>query len=202
MAIRREVLTKIGGFEALTDFLADDYIFGKVVVEQGYKVALVNHIVENIVSEKSLASLFHHELRWARTIRSVQPVGYALSLITETLSISILAGVFIYLYTFSLAWTVLPIMFTLALRIILHCLVQNKLTCNAVYTPWLIPVRDLFSLSVRIISLFGHRVRWRNQIMIVNKGGRLSHLVKNSKIQTTEIGKKNEKDTSSQPTYV
>ena len=76
MAIRRDVLNKIGGFEALTNFLADDYMLGKAVVKQGYKVALVPYIVENIVSECNLKSLFYHELRWARTIRSVQPKGY------------------------------------------------------------------------------------------------------------------------------
>ena len=202
MAIRREVLSKIGGFETLTDFLADDYIFGKAVVEQGYKVALVNYIVENIVSERSIVSLFNHELRWARTIRSVQPFGYALSFITETFSISILAGFFIYLYTSSLIWTALPIMLTLIIRVALHCIVQKKLAYNTIYTPWLIPARDLFSLAVRVTSLFGHKVQWRNQTMFVYKGGRLSPLVKKSKNITNEIGKKNEKDTTSQPTYV
>jgi ceramide glucosyltransferase len=202
MAVRREALAKIGGFEILKDFLADDYMLGKAVFKEGFKIALVTYIVENMVSEKNLTSLFQHEIRWARTIRSVQPVGYVMSFITEAFPISIFAGVFIYLHTSSVAWTVSPIIATLALRMTLHYLVQRKLAYNAVHTPWLIPARDIFSFIVRTVSLFGSKVSWRNHTMFVYKGGRLSPLVKNSKNRTKEIGKKNEKDTSSQPTYV
>ena len=202
MAIRRDVLNKIGGFEALTNFLADDYMLGKAVVKQGYKVALVPYIVENIVSEKNLKSLFYHELRWARTIRSVQPKGYTMSFITEAFPISILTGIFIYLYSSSLAWTMLPIITTLTLRITLHFIVQKNLARSAVYTPWLIPARDLFTLGVRIVSLFGRKVRWRDQTMVVCKGGHLSPLFERPSKKTKTIGTQNEKDTASQPTYV
>ena len=202
MAIRRDVLNKIGGFEALTNFLADDYMLGKAVVKQGHKVALVPYIVENIVSEKNLKSLFYHELRWARTIRSVQPKGYTMSFITEAFPISILTGMFIYLYSSSLAWTMLPIITTLTLRITLHFIVQKNLARSAVYTPWLIPARDLFTLGVRIVSLFGRKVRWRDQTMVVCKGGHLSPLFERPSKKTKTIGTQNEKDTASQPTYV
>ncbi len=80
MAVRRTVLNKFGGFPALADFLADDYMLGKFVVEQGYDVALVPYIVENVILEENLKGVFFHEIRWARTIRSVQPGGYAASL--------------------------------------------------------------------------------------------------------------------------
>jgi ceramide glucosyltransferase len=202
MAIRREVLAKIGGFGTLKDFLADDYMLGRAVFKKGYKIALVTYIVENIVSEKNIKSLFQHEIRWARTIRSVQPLGYLMSFITEAFPIAILTGVFIYLQTSSVVWTISPIIAILVLRITLHYLVQSKLAYNAVHTPWLIPARDIFSLVVRTVSLFGSKVSWRNQTMFVYKGGRLSPLKINSKNKTKEIGKKNEKDTSSQPTYV
>ena len=113
-----------------------------------------------------------------------------------------MAGSLIYFYTSSIPWTVLPIIITLAFRITLHCLVQNKLSINSVYTPWLVPARDIFSLVVRIVSLLGRKVRWRNQTMYIHKGGRLSPLKKETENKTKKIGNKNEKDTTSQPTYV
>ena len=202
MAIRREVLAEIGGFEALTNFIADDYLLGKAVAGQGYKVALIPYMIENMVFEKNLKSLFLHELRWARTIRSVQPTGYTLSFITEAFPLSILAGIIIYLHTSLLAWTFLPIISTLALRLTLHYFVQSKLACNAIYTPWLIPIRDFFSLAVRIASIFGRKVRWRDQIITVHGGGRLTPLIRKSGKKTKKIGTINEENTTTQPTYI
>ena len=77
MAIRRSNLIKFGAFDALANVLADDFMLGRLVHEQGNRVALVPYIVENVIEDPSLKALFLHELRWARTIRSVEPLGYA-----------------------------------------------------------------------------------------------------------------------------
>jgi len=200
MAIRRNVLAEIGGFETLTNFLADDYVLGNEVSGLGHKVALVPYLVENLVFEESLKSLFLHELRWARTIRSVQPIGYTMSFVTETFALSIVAGITTYLHTSSLAWTVLPIIVTLALKVALHYFVQSRLALNSTYTPWLIPARDILSLAVRTAGIFGGKVRWRNQIMTVDRRGRLSPITKKNK--NIKTGAHNEKNTATQPTYV
>jgi ceramide glucosyltransferase len=48
------------------------------------------YVVENIISEFSLKSLFYHELRWARTVRSLRPVGHSLMFVIYALPISLL----------------------------------------------------------------------------------------------------------------
>jgi ceramide glucosyltransferase len=202
MAIRREALAAIGGFEALANFLADDYMLGNATAGQGYKVALVPYVVENMVFENNLRSLFLHETRWARTIRSVQPGGYAMSFITDVFPISLLAAITVYVQMSSLPWAALPVIGTLSLRTALHYLVQNKLAPGAEYSPWLIPARDLFSLAVRIGSFFGREVRWRDQVMTVHTNSRLDPSLELSTAWTKESGARNEKDSVSQPTYV
>jgi ceramide glucosyltransferase len=173
MAIRREVLGKIGGFEALANYLADDYMLGNATAKQGYKVALVPYVVENIVFEENLKSLFLHETRWARTIRSVQPGGYAMSFVTEIFPLSLLAAIIAYAQTSSLLWAALPVIITLSLRMTLHYTVQKNLARSNGFSPWLIPIRDLFSLAVRIGSFFGRKVHWRDQVMTVRPTSRL-----------------------------
>jgi ceramide glucosyltransferase len=91
MIVRRALLDKIGGFKALSNYLADDYMLGKLVTDLGYKVHLSHFIVENIVEEASLKDLVSHELRWARTLRRVEPIGYAFTFLTDTLVISLIA---------------------------------------------------------------------------------------------------------------
>ena len=41
------------------------------------------YLVDNVIAEPSLAALFRHELRWARTIRLVAPGGFAGSVVTQ-----------------------------------------------------------------------------------------------------------------------
>ena len=202
MAIRREVLIAIGGFEDLANYLADDYVLGKATSELGYKVAMVPYVVENMVFEDSFRSLFLHEIRWARTIRSVQPVGYAMSFITEVFPLSLLAAITVYVQTSSLAWAALPVVVALGLRTALHYLVVTKLAGGGAGSPWLIPVRDVFSLVVRICSFFGRGVQWRRQVMIVRPDSRLNPTFRLTAQQTKGPDIQNEKDAVSQPTYI
>ncbi|MAH84990.1 MAG: hypothetical protein CBB68_11965 [Rhodospirillaceae bacterium TMED8] len=178
MAIRRDVLKSIGGFEALVDVLADDYMLGHKIFNKGRRIALVPYVVENIVVESGFKTLFDHETRWARTIRSVKPVGYFLSLVTETFSLSIIAGLVFYANQGSAVYAVLPIVIALALRSILHYSVQTEFAReSSMAALWLIPLRELFSLMVRIYSFFGQNVSWRGQKMTVRNNSRLENII-------------------------
>src|SRR5437867_1453214 len=64
MALRRKVLEEIGGFTRLRNELADDHRLASAVKETGRNIVLSRYIVENRVTEPSLASLWRHELRW------------------------------------------------------------------------------------------------------------------------------------------
>jgi len=84
MIVRRNLLSEIGGFKSLSNYLADDYMLGKMITDLGYNIHLADFIVENIVEEASIKDLLAHELRWARTLRRVEPVGYILTFLTDT----------------------------------------------------------------------------------------------------------------------
>ena len=120
MIVKRNILNKIGGFESLSNHLADDYILGKLISNLGYEICLSDYVVENIVEEDSFKNLILHELRWARTLRRVEPLGYALTFLTDSLVLGIILGVALYVTTGKLALFLLPIFLTLILRIILH----------------------------------------------------------------------------------
>src|SRR5262249_30895639 len=47
MAIRRDCLRAIGGFAAMADYLADDFVLGQWASEAGYEVALMPHVVNH-----------------------------------------------------------------------------------------------------------------------------------------------------------
>src|SRR5580700_9988546 len=92
IALRREVLERTGGFARVRNELADDHRLGAAVKGLGLASVLSPYIVENRVSEPSFASLWRHELRWARTSRAMAPAGFAGSLITHTVMVTALAA--------------------------------------------------------------------------------------------------------------
>ena len=81
MCLNRETLSQIGGLEALRDHLADDNVLGRLVLAEGLDVVLADTIVATTVAERRISALWRHELRWARTIRTLEPVAFAASVL-------------------------------------------------------------------------------------------------------------------------
>ena len=81
--IRRELLERVGGFAALANHLSDDAELGRLVRAVGYAVAFTPDIAETLVNDASHSALFDHELRWARTVRGLDPLGFAASLVSH-----------------------------------------------------------------------------------------------------------------------
>ena len=159
MAVRRAALEAIGGFAALAPYLADDYMLGALLPTRGYRVALSRYVVRNVVAEPGVRALLGHELRWARTIRSVQPLGYACSFVTFPLP-------------FALAWALLSprsaaawVAFgaALALRLAMHAAMRRTFALTIAPPVWLLPVRDCIGLGIWAAGLFGRTVRWKDR---------------------------------------
>ena len=173
MAVRRDILRRIGGLQALAPYLADDYMLGRLVSERGAKVRLIPVLVENVIHEASLKGLFLHELRWARTMKSVEPLGYGMAFVTDALPIAILCCALLTAMTGSLAYPAAGLALVLALRVLLHYVVLSALRLNQPATPWLIPLRDCLTFWVRLASFAGQKVSWRGQELSVRAGSRL-----------------------------
>lgn len=170
IAVRREALDAIGGFEALADDLADDYMLGRLISARGYEIRLSPYLVENLVLEPDLASLFLHELRWARTVRSVRPVGYALSFVTYSLPMSLL---FLWV-TQGAPVGVAAVALTLGLRVLLHYVARAAFGIASPAMPWLIPFRDILAFLVWCASFLGRSVQWRKGKFSLSPDGRLT----------------------------
>lgn len=173
MAVRREALESLGGFEALSAYLADDYMLGRLVTERGLEIRLAPYVVENVVQEPGYRSLWLHELRWARTIRSVQPWGFACSFVTDAIPVSLLSAGLLY-------WAGGPLLAALGLvaaavaaRLWLRRALRTELGLREPASAWLVPLRDCWTSGVRAASFLGRNVHWRRQELVVNFGGEI-----------------------------
>ena len=72
-------------------FLVDDQaIIGEAVRRIGLKVAIPPWTVDHRCTEQNASGLLRHELRWARTLRAVNPVGYTGLMVTYPLPFALL----------------------------------------------------------------------------------------------------------------
>jgi ceramide glucosyltransferase len=173
MAVRRDALGSLGGFEALSAYLADDYMLGRLLTERGLEIRLAPYVVENVVQEPDYRSLWLHELRWARTIRSVRPWGFAFSFVTDTIPVSLLSAGLLYGASGSLPGALGVVAVAVAARLWLRRELRTGLGLREAAPAWFVPVRDCWTAGVRAASFLGGNVRWRRREFVVSNGGKI-----------------------------
>ncbi len=196
IGFKKTTLGKIGGFERIGNFLADDYYLAKLVHDHGLKVKMLPMPVECFISRQSLKHLWQHQLRWARTIKSVQPINYTLSILANTTFWAVLLGI-----TSQTIQALITAIAIITLRIFVARDLATKLLRyipSAIYPDhyckptgsnatfinldlvrselswknwFLVPLRDLLAVSIWVTSFLGNTVIWAGQKFKVGPKG-------------------------------
>ncbi len=167
IALRRTTFVEIGGFRACADVLADDYAVGDALRARGHAVAIPPFTIGHVCSEASWGELWRHELRWARTIKAVDPVGYAGLSLTHALPFALLGGLFGG-GTAALALSGAAVVCRIAL-----CARVERAFGLMPHPYWLVPVRDLLSFATFIAGYLGGSVTWKGHDYRVTPEGNL-----------------------------
>ena len=162
IAIRRETLNRIGGFSDFADYLAEDYAIGEAVRALGEKVTIPPFVVGHVCYERDMASLLDQQLRFARTIRTIDPVGYAGSIITHPLPLALIAAL--------LGADVVSLLVGVLVCRGILCLAVERAFGFAGESFWLIPFQDLISFAAYCAAFFGTAVSWGGQRYHVSNG--------------------------------
>jgi ceramide glucosyltransferase len=155
IALTKTTLAKLGELQSVADQLADDYALGMAVRRVGLQVAIPPFIVTHVCAERSLRELLLHDIRWARTIRAMDSLGFAGLAVTYAVPLALL-GVILGGLTPAALVLAAALACRFALQAELHRLLQLR---NGIF--WLGPIRDILSFVVFVASFFGRRVEWR-----------------------------------------
>jgi ceramide glucosyltransferase len=166
IALRRSTLERIGGFSVVADVLADDHALGLAVRAAGYEVVTAPCVVGHRCFETSLRELLRQQLRVARTIRSIDPIGYFGTIITHPWPLALIA---------------LSAGGADALTVAIAVLLSRLLLCRTVerhfglprQNYWLLPLHDVIAFAVYVASFFGATVHWRGSDYRVTADGAL-----------------------------
>ncbi len=174
MAVRREALEAIGGFNALVEYLADDYQLGNKVNRAGWRLELSDYVVESIMKEETFQDVVIRQFRWCRTMRASRPVGYAGSGITQPFPAAFLAlAVSGFAQPGVAAALLLYLVRGCVATIFSRCYLGDHLLPGRL---WLLPVRDMIGFVTWLLSFFGNRVTWRGHHYRVLAGGKMEEL--------------------------
>lgn len=165
MALRARDLERIGGFASIADYIADDYQLGRRISDLGMRVELSRHVVETSLPDADWASVWRHQVRWARTIRVSRGGGYlGLPATFATLWAAALAAAGMW-------WWAAGVM---AVRFASAAAGAAALGDRAsLRNMWLLPARDVFAAAVWAAGLFGSQVEWRGRRLRLRRDGRI-----------------------------
>jgi ceramide glucosyltransferase len=167
IAARRAALEAIGGFDALKDYLAEDFVMGNRVAARGLGVILSSYVIEHRIGGQRFAANLLHRLRWNRSTRRSRPWGYLGQVFTNPLPLALL------LWAMRPSWW--PILVTTAA---FRALAGWAASQHALRDPltrrlwWLVPLQDMASFLAWIGGFFGNTILWRGRKYYLRRDGR------------------------------
>lgn len=168
IALRKRTLEAIGGLRAFADCLHDDYAIGERIREAGYAIAIPHFSVAHVCREQTARALIQNQLRAARTIRVINPKGYAGSIVAHPAAFAIPA-------TLLGASHGVPLLLLALVGRLVLCLSVERAFSLPRQTYWLLPFYDLLFLFVYAASFFGGGISWRGERYRVKSDGTLVH---------------------------
>jgi ceramide glucosyltransferase len=167
IAARRETLAAIGGFDAVKDYLAEDFVMGKLAAHRGYGVILSSYVIEHRIGAQRFAANLRHRLRWNRSTRRSRPWGYLGQVFTNPLPLALAL------------WMVRPEWWPVAATAVAFRAAAAWATAGHVLRDpltrrfWaLVPLQDAASFLVWIGGFFGNTVLWRGRKYNLRRDGR------------------------------
>jgi len=173
VALRRETLQRLGGFRALAGVLADDHALGARVRQLGLRVVLAPVVPAHWMAEPGPLALLRHELRWARTVRLLDPLGYAGLGLTHPLPFAALAAVLL-----PAAWGLPVLAAAFLARLALAVTVDRALLRRplAAGRLGLLPLRDAIGAAVWTTGLLRGTVLWQGRRYLMHRAGRMAEV--------------------------
>ncbi len=161
IALRRLMLGEIGGFTAFVDCLADDYAMGVALRARGRQVSIPPFAIAHMCTQSSPGELWQQELRWARTIMSINFVGYLGSFVAHPLPWALIAAL-LGAGSTALYPAIAIALASIVLRIGLLRQVERAYALP-LQAYWLVPVRDILSFIIFVTSFLGRDVSWKGR---------------------------------------
>jgi ceramide glucosyltransferase len=170
-ALRRSTLEEIGGFEALSDYLVEDYEMGRRIWERGRKVEILPYFVDTIVDLKRPSQWWSHQVYWDQNTRAARPFAFFSTALIRSVP-------------FAMLYAVARLGDAVGLGVLAGA-VMLRIVSSAVVLGWglgdregvrglgLLVFRDISSLATWLLAFTKRTTVWRGTSFILTRDGRL-----------------------------
>jgi ceramide glucosyltransferase len=170
-ALYRSTLEQVGGLEALSDYLVEDYEMGRRIWLLGKRIAIVPYFVDTTVDLKNAAQWWDHQVYWDQNTRAARPFAFFATALIRSVP-------FALLYSAARMGDALGL-----------CVAAGVLTMRigsaAVVLGWglrdreglrslgLLLFRDVTSLATWLLAFTKRTTIWRGTSFVLTRDGRL-----------------------------
>jgi ceramide glucosyltransferase len=157
MCFRRRLLNRLGGWEAMADYLFEDALMGREVIRRGHSISQSFQTVENVNTDWSIFNFVSRHTRWATLRRHLSLRDYIGEIAGNPV---VAATVYAALYPGAVA---LAVWLGVALGKIALDLGAARLIGDR--SPWYnyltVPFKDLVMGLIWLVPFVRHTVYWR-----------------------------------------
>jgi ceramide glucosyltransferase len=170
-ALSRSVLAEIGGLEALSDYLVEDFEMGRRILAAGHRVVIAPFFVDTMVDLHSPRQWWDHQVYWDQNTRSARPWGLFATVIIRSVPFALLYAAARWFDPVGLA--------------VLAAALVVRLGTAGVFLAWglsdwtsvrrlaLLPIRDTAGLVSWLLAFVWPTVVWRGEQFTLTRDGRM-----------------------------
>lgn len=187
IALRKDSIGRIGGYEAVREYLSNDFVVGNFIQKAGFEVVLSSEVVDHVSPKMTFRRMWERQLRWAMGTRYSRPKGHIGTGLTFAVPYGILGLIAAALLGHPL----------FGLGLFAAALI-NRIAQSWIVGWWaagdpvarkaavLYPLRDLHGFIIWCASYVSKRSLWRDNKYLLLKGGRLVARRANGTLITTD----------------
>ncbi len=179
MVARRQCVAEVGGFEAMADYCADDFVLGNWIAHKGHSVVLIGHIIDHMVLQTGFVDSIKHQVRWMKSTRFSRPKGHLGTCLTFGVPFGLMAWAGALLLGMPvLGWCALlggVLGRSFQAWTVGRYVVRERHIGKAMV---LFPLRDLMGLLFWALSYGNNRILWRGEIYELVEDGKMRRVAR------------------------
>jgi ceramide glucosyltransferase len=167
MLMRKKAFEEIGGFEAVRNVLAEDYVIGDLMHKKGKRIVTSSHVVNAVNHNRTFGQFIKRHVRWGKLRCKLGALGYCSEIMTNAVFISCLALVVLGPATYAVSLTA-AVWF---LKIMGDYLLGRRIrSAHHFFHYFLSPIKDIIIGCIWFVPFVSRTVVWRRHRYKITKG--------------------------------